>query len=105
MSRFSNDKVLRAALIEKYMDVAKSFYFEGSSEEDEREEFAPKFADEMTKLFDDSLNRTTNHLKGYDDNASQDLYEDIGLAVGKYIKEISKKQKGGPDAASDKPTN
>ncbi len=47
----STDDELRKALIEKYMDIAASFFFEGSFEEDEREDSAPKFADEVIALF------------------------------------------------------
>lgn len=42
-----SDDELRKWLIEEYMDIAKSFYFEGSDETDERNEFAPLFADKV----------------------------------------------------------
>lgn len=43
---------LREQLIEKYIEVAMKFYFEDSDEKSEREEYAPKFADEMLALFE-----------------------------------------------------
>lgn len=43
---------LRLRLIEEYMDIARGFYFEGSNEKDEREEYAPNFADRIMQLFD-----------------------------------------------------
>lgn len=36
---------LKAELIEMYMKVASSFYYEGSDEETEREIYAPEFAE------------------------------------------------------------
>ncbi len=40
-------KLLREKVIEEYMKVAASFYYEGSDEKTEREEYAPKFADQL----------------------------------------------------------
>lgn len=45
-----SDTGLREKLIEKYMKVAESFYYEGSYEKDEREKYAPEFANDIMAL-------------------------------------------------------
>ena len=46
----SADEALHKTLVKEYMEVAKEFYYEGSSEGEEREEYAPKWADKMLPL-------------------------------------------------------
>ena len=46
----SADEALHKTLIEEYMKIAQTFYYEGSDEDEQREEYAPKWADEMLHL-------------------------------------------------------
>lgn len=41
---------LRKRLTEIYIDICRGFYFEGSDEKTEREEFAPEFVDKIEHI-------------------------------------------------------
>lgn len=48
---------LKEKLMDKYMGIAKAFYYEGSEEESEREVYAPEFATDVIQLFIDTIEK------------------------------------------------
>lgn len=84
------DKKLEEYLLKEHLDLASQFYFEGSTEEKERNDYGPKHAKEMAKaiksLFAEMMREQVKnyHYEDWGDvqDGAEGLAHDIISALG-----------------------